>query len=211
MISALAMLAACSEGADDAAPAEAETTAADLASESGAALVTLADGTQILSYSTADGKTYGAPLAKDYKPGRWSVEDGKGCIAPPDSEKFCFTVSTADANGTVTATEDDGTVSTFVSISAPYAAGATVTPGPGAYLVTPAEGKPFLAVWTEDGTEYGAEDPQEGSWRAEGGKRCGKAPGETEESCSTPGEIGEDGTFEAVSDDGEKVTVRLID
>jgi len=72
-------------------------------------------------------------------------------------------------------------------------------------------GKPFLAVWAEDGTEYGAEDPQEGTWRAEGGKRCGIAPGETEETCSTPGELGEDGTFEAVRDDGTKLIVRPID
>jgi len=211
MISALAMLAACNDAAEDAAPAEADATTVDLAAETGGAIVTLADGTQILSYSTADGKTFGAPLAADYKTSRWSAEDGKGCIAPPDEEKFCFTNSTADANGTVTATGDDGVIATFVSLSAPYAAGATAAPGPGAYLVTPAEGKPFLSVWTEDGTEYSAEDPQEGTWRAVDGKRCGMAPGETEESCSTPGEIGDDGTFEAVSDDGDKVTVRLLD
>jgi len=210
MISALAMLAACNQAAEDAAPAGEEAPAEDLASKTGAAIVSLADGTQILTYSTADGKTYGAPFAKDYQPSKWSLEDGKGCISPPDAEKFCFTNSGADASGKVTATGDDGVIATFVSLSAPYAEGATATPGPGAYLVTPTEGKPFMSVWTEDGTEYSAEDPQQGTWRAEGGKRCGMAPGETEETCSTPGELGDDGVFEAVSDDGEKVTVKLL-
>ena len=212
LISSLAMVAACNQAPENAAPTPEATPAEDLASHVGAAIVTQADGTKILTYSTADGKTFGAALSKDFTPATWAVEGDKACITPPKGDKFCITYGPAKDDGSVPVTGDDGKLlGSFVPFGEPVSAGTVVPYGAGADIATPVDGKPFLSVWTKDGKAYRAVDPGQGTWRADNGKRCGTSPGQTKESCSTPGPMGADRTFVATSDDGNKVTVQFID
>lgn len=210
-IAAIAVLAACNQAGEDAAPAP-ESTTEDVTAHVGAALVMAPDGNTYLSYSMADGTSYGAQLAKDFQPGTWSLEDGKSCVTPAGADKFCFTLQPANADGSIDVKDDDGKVlGSFVPLNMPKVAeGTVITDGPGASLVTPADGEPFLDVWTADGKIYSADNPQAGTWRSENGKRCGKSGDATEETCATPGPMQADGTFEATNDAGEKITVRFL-
>jgi hypothetical protein len=111
-------LAACSgETAEEEAPAPepvAEETAAMTAangSPAGTYNVTAADGTMTTSTLNADG-TYtdnaadGTVLAE----GTWAVVDGKTCFTPTTEgvEPMCYTESAPAADGSFTATPDEG-------------------------------------------------------------------------------------------------------
>ena len=212
LISSLAMIAACNQAAEKAAPAPSASPSEDLASHVGAAIVTQVDGTKVLTYSTADGKTYGAALAKDFKPATWAVDGSMACVSPATGQKTCFSFGPAKTDGSIPFTGTDGKIlGSFVPFGEPVAVGATPPYQAGSALATPVDGKPFLSVWAADGKAYRADGPGQGTWRADNGKRCGTSPGQTKETCATPGPMGPDRTFEATVDDGSKVTVQFID
>lgn len=196
------LLGACSE-ADPATPLEAEPEV-DLAAGTGAYMVTIPDGTRILSFATADGVQYSGAMTTD--PGRWSIEGEQACVDPAgDEEPVCWTSSPVGADGTFTNTMADGTVTGAITSLLPAEEGQA-----GAWLVANEDGSTSLAVWTADGDAYFAPETETGTWRAVDGQRCGKIGDETEESCGTPGEMGEDGTFTATNADGSTITVQML-
>jgi len=111
-------LAACNQAAEDtdeAAPAEtaAATPAATPTSSAGTYEVTMKDGTKFTSVLNADG-TYTDTDAdgKTQETGKWEDRpDGKTCFDSEggDDKVVCFTVGEAAADGSMTATPDDGT------------------------------------------------------------------------------------------------------
>ena len=125
-------LAACSgEPAEEEAPAEevvveevAPMTAAN-GSPAGAYAATAADGTVTISTLNADG-TYtdtdeaGTVLAE----GTWAVTDGKTCFTPTTEgvTAMCYTESAPGADGSFTATPDEGEPLTVAPYVAPVAA-----------------------------------------------------------------------------------------
>jgi hypothetical protein len=198
----LLLLGACSE-ADDAAPVEAGPEV-DLAAGTGAYLVTNADGSRTLNFATADGVEYGGALTAD--PGTWNVNGDQSCVDPAgDAEPICWTSGEPGANGTFTNTRADGTVSGAITPLVAAEAGQG-----GAWLYVNDEGNNGLAVWTADGAAYLAPEATTGTWRAVDGQRCSKTGDETEETCGTPGEMGEDGTFSATNADGTTITVQML-
>jgi len=197
----LILLGACNQAEET--PVEAAPEV-DLAAGTGAYMVTNADGTKSLNFAQEDGVEYGGAMTEE--PGAWSVEGDKSCIDPAgDAEKFCFTPSEPGADGSFTNTRDDGTVSGAITPLVTYD-----DKQGGAWLVANEDGTSGLAVWTADGKSYYAPSVQKVTWRAVDGKRCSKAETEETETCGTPGEMGEDGTFPATNDDGTAITVQML-
>jgi len=119
LVAALGLgLAACNNASEDAAtdeatPAAAETAAAMTSangSPPGVYEVTAKDGTVTQTELMADGTyaDHGADGAVTAT-GKWSVVDGKTCFDPDgDEAATCYTESAPGADGTFTATPDQG-------------------------------------------------------------------------------------------------------
>lgn len=121
LIAALGLgLAACNNASEDtdttseeaAAPAETATPVMVTAngSDPGTYEVTAADGTKSTSTLNADG-TYQDTAADGTvsATGKWSVVDGKTCFDPDgDETATCYTETAPGADGTFTATPDEG-------------------------------------------------------------------------------------------------------
>lgn len=114
LAASIVALAACqSEPAEEPAAVETEAAAATAAngSPAGTYLATAPDGTVTTSTLNADG-TYidtsadGAVVAE----GTWTVTDGKTCFAPTTQGQtaMCYTESAPAADGSFTATPDEG-------------------------------------------------------------------------------------------------------
>jgi hypothetical protein len=112
----VAVLAACSPAPTEqatateaAAPAEAPTVANG--SPSGIYIATAADGTEMTSTINADG-TYAEAAADGtmIAEGTWAVVDGKTCFTPngDGAAAECFTETAPAADGSFSATSDDG-------------------------------------------------------------------------------------------------------
>jgi hypothetical protein len=123
MIAAVAALSACNDNKAETAPAASESapppaagTASAPAERAGTYTYTLADGTTGTTVLAADG-TYtdsGTDLAQA-EAGTWSIDPaGRVCFDPqgddPGQPSRCYVMSEPDADGTMTATDDDGQV-----------------------------------------------------------------------------------------------------
>lgn len=199
------LLGACSEPEEEMVEEEvAEAPEVDLAGSTGAFLVTDAEGNRYLSYASAEGVSYSGPLAGD--PWNWSSDGDQSCVDPGDeAEQICWTSSALGEDGTFTNTQADGTVSGPIT---PLATSADQQGG--AWLLSNEDGTTGLAVWTADGKSYLAEVVERGTWHSVDGQRCGKRDSEEVESCGTPGDMAEDGTFTATSEDGSTITVQML-
>jgi hypothetical protein len=209
-----AMLAACSESAEEETVAEADPLA-ELAAGTGPYLVANPDGTFTLAYAGTDGSEYTGTMDGN-TPATYTVTDGKLCVDPPDSEEevtpvLCLTMGEVGEDGSwsVSIDGEEGEPATMRRLDA-----AVTSPSdqvaPGSYLVnTPDEEAPILVVWTDDGLSYVARGTQSGTWRAEGAQRC-SSYGDEPETCGAPtSEIGEDGSFTA-EDNGNSITVTML-
>lgn len=120
LLAALSMLAACSqktEGKKET-PAEpvAETApapAADSGTAPGTYDVKMADGTMGTTTINADGTYVDTDAKGKQVKGLFAAHDGKDCFDPEGDEMgMCWAVSKPAADGSFTATADDGTVVT---------------------------------------------------------------------------------------------------
>lgn len=121
LVAPLALAACAQEPAEEAAeePAAVEEEAPAMVAANGAGPgtyeVTAADGTVTTAILNADG-TYTDMDAEGTvtEEGTWEVVDGKTCFTPTTEggEAMCFTESEIAADGSFTATADDGTVVT---------------------------------------------------------------------------------------------------
>lgn len=120
LLGAIAALSACSQKAEESketatAPAEAAApaTPADSGTAPGTYDVKMADGTVGTTTINADG-TYADTDAKGkVVKGLFAQHDGKDCFDPEgDAPGMCWAVSKPEADGSFTATADDGTVVT---------------------------------------------------------------------------------------------------
>ena len=123
-------LAACNNAAEEADTPEADATEAEAApaaamvtangSAPGTYEVTAADGTKSQSVLNADG-TYTDTDADGTvtATGTWSVADGKTCFDPEGDEEAtdCYTETAPGADGTFTATPDEGEAVTVKRLS----------------------------------------------------------------------------------------------
>lgn len=120
LIAALSMLAACSQKAEEkkevaAEPAEAAAPApaSDSGTQPGTYDVKMADGSMATTTINADGTYVDTdPKGKQVK-GLYATHDGKDCFDPEgDAMGMCWAVTKPGADGSFTATADDGTVVT---------------------------------------------------------------------------------------------------
>ncbi len=120
LIAAISLLAACSQKSEEkkevAAEPAAETApapAADSGTQPGTYDVKMADGTMASTVINADGTYVDTdPKGKEVK-GLYASHDGKDCFDPEgDALGMCWAVSKPGADGSFTATADDGTVVT---------------------------------------------------------------------------------------------------
>ena len=121
MLAALTMLSACSQKAEeskDAPAAPVETAAPAPVANPGTAPgrydVKMADGTVASTVINADGSYEDIdPKGKTVKKGKYTHKDGKDCFDPDGDEPgMCWSTSKPAADGSFTATADDGTVVT---------------------------------------------------------------------------------------------------
>ena len=123
LIAAISLLAACSQKSEEkkevAAEPAAETApapAADSGTQPGTYDVKMADGTMAVTTINADG-TYADTDAKGkVVKGQFAHHDGKDCFDPDGAEPgMCWSTSKPGADGSFTATADDGTVVTVTA------------------------------------------------------------------------------------------------
>lgn len=120
LLAALSMLAACSQKTEEKkeTPAEpvAEATpapAADSGTAPGTYDVKMADGTMGTTTINADGTYVDTDAKGKQVKGLFATHDGKDCFDPEGDEMgMCWAVSKPAADGSFTATADDGTVVT---------------------------------------------------------------------------------------------------
>jgi hypothetical protein len=120
LLAALSMLAACSQKTEEKkeTPAEpvAETApapAADSGTAPGTYDVKMADGTMGTTTINADGTYVDTDAKGKQVKGLFATHDGKDCFDPEGDEMgMCWAVSKPAADGSFTATADDGTVVT---------------------------------------------------------------------------------------------------
>ena len=120
LLAALSMLAACSQKTEEKkeTPAEpvAEATpapAADSGTAPGTYDVKMADGTMGTTTINADGTYVDTDAKGKQVKGLYATHDGKDCFDPEGDEAgMCWAVSKPAADGSFTATADDGTVVT---------------------------------------------------------------------------------------------------
>lgn len=134
LIAATVALSACSQGADEA-PAASETAQTATASETaeaapsgtsalaaadaaGTYTVTWADGTTTSTTINADGTYVDTMDGEETSHGTWAVKDGRSCLTPEGGAELCWTDSAPAADGSWTATADDGTTVTVTKASA---------------------------------------------------------------------------------------------
>jgi hypothetical protein len=134
LIAATVALSACSQGADEtpapaettdaaAAPADAAgatggTSALAAADAAGTYTVTWADGTTTSTTINADGTYVDMMGDEETARGVWAVKEGKSCLTPEGGAELCWTDSAPAADGSWTATADDGTTVTVVKAGA---------------------------------------------------------------------------------------------
>jgi len=114
LLAAVTALSACNGAENDATPLVDETViAADEASEGpatpGTYQVSLADGSTGTSVLSQDG-TYMDTFGEETETGTWSNEGGQACFDPEgaDAPPRCYAISETAADGSFTATPDDG-------------------------------------------------------------------------------------------------------
>lgn len=120
LLAALSMLAACSQKTEEKkeTPAEpvAEATPAPAANSGtapGTYDVKMADGTMGTTTINADGTYVDTDAKGKQVKGLFAAHDGKDCFDPEGDEMgMCWAVSKPAADGSFTATADDGTVVT---------------------------------------------------------------------------------------------------
>ena len=120
LLAALSMLAACSQKTEEKkeTPTEPVAEAAPApAAESGTAPgtydVKMADGTMGTTTINADGTYVDTDAKGKQVKGLYATHDGKDCFDPEGDEMgMCWAVSKPAADGSFTATADDGTVVT---------------------------------------------------------------------------------------------------
>lgn len=120
LIAALSMLAACSQKTEEKkeVPAEPAATAApaptaDSGTAPGTYDVKMADGTVGTTTINADGTYVDTDAKGKAVKGQYATHDGKDCFDPDGDEMgMCWAVSKPEADGSFTATADDGTVVT---------------------------------------------------------------------------------------------------
>lgn len=119
LLAGVAMLAACGQKQEAAAPDAAATEAmpVDAAATPAAAMTTTAGSYDV---SGPDGKTYVDTLMDDgtyverdaggkvTEKGKWAVKDGKTCFTPEGKSESCYSESARAADGSFTATGADG-------------------------------------------------------------------------------------------------------
>lgn len=120
LIAALSMLAACSQKTEEKKEVAAEPSAeaapapaADSGTQPGTYDVKMADGSMATTTINADGTYVDTdPKGKQVK-GLYASHDGKDCFDPEGDEMgMCWAVTKPAADGSFTATADDGTVVT---------------------------------------------------------------------------------------------------
>jgi len=106
---ALAALAACSSSQPSEAPETPKTAEEEMA---GNYQVTMPDGTERVSFIAKDGTYTDTVRGAVVESGRWELKDGKFCSTPETEgvEPYCAKLSDPAADGTITATNDDGSV-----------------------------------------------------------------------------------------------------
>ena len=117
LIAALAALSACSQKAEEsketaAAPTEAPApeATADSGTAPGTYDVKMADGTMGTTTINADGTYVDTDAKGKVVKGQYAVHDGKDCFDPDGDEMgMCWAVKKPGADGSFTATADDGT------------------------------------------------------------------------------------------------------
>jgi len=120
LLAALSMLAACSQKTEEKkeTPAEpvaeaAPAPAADSGTAPGTYDVKMADGTMGTTTINADGTYVDTDAKGKQVKGLFATHDGKDCFDPEGDEMgMCWAVSKPAADGSFTATADDGTVVT---------------------------------------------------------------------------------------------------
>lgn len=124
LIAATVALSACSQGGEET-PAPAETTEAAAAptdtartsalagpDAAGTYTVTWADGTITTTVINDDGTYIDMMDGEETARGTWAVKDGRSCLTPEGGAELCWTDSEPAADGSWTATADDGTTVT---------------------------------------------------------------------------------------------------
>lgn len=123
-LAALAALSACSQKteekaeptaapAETAAPAAAAGPAVASTTAPGTYDVKMADGTMATTVINADGTYVDTDAKGKQVKGQYATHDGKDCFDPEGDEMgMCWAVSKPGADGSFTATADDGTVVT---------------------------------------------------------------------------------------------------
>ena len=120
LLAALSMLAACSQKTEEKkeTPAEpvaeaAPAPAADSGTAPGTYDVKMADGTMGTTTINADGTYVDTDAKGKQVKGFYATHDGKDCFDPEGDEMgMCWAVSKPAADGSFTATADDGTIVT---------------------------------------------------------------------------------------------------
>lgn len=120
LLAALTALSACSQKAEEkkevAAAPTAEATpapAADSGTPPGTYDVKMADGTMAVTTINADGTYVDTDAKGKAIKGQYATHDGKDCFDPEGDEMgMCWAVTKPEADGSFTATADDGTVVT---------------------------------------------------------------------------------------------------
>jgi hypothetical protein len=115
LLSALAMLAACSDAEapaeDTAVTATEDVAAAPAASysiEAGTYEYTRSDGASGINTLTPDGKFSNAIAGGEIETGTWAQEGDLSCLTPDEGDKRCYTFTQPDAEGNFTGTMPDG-------------------------------------------------------------------------------------------------------
>jgi hypothetical protein len=120
LLAALAALSACSQKAEEKkevtaepAAAAAPSPAADSGTKPGTYDVKMADGTIATTTINADGTYVDTDAKGKATKGQYATHDGKDCFDPDGDEMgMCWAVTKPAADGSFTATADDGTVVT---------------------------------------------------------------------------------------------------
>jgi hypothetical protein len=108
-IAALGMLAACSNTAPAGDKAKAETAAAGPHSNAAPGTYThMANGHMIITHLESDGSYSDWVAGERTEAGTWKIEDNKTCFTPEKGEKRCTSDGPIAADGTYTATPDQG-------------------------------------------------------------------------------------------------------
>ncbi|WP_374405494.1 hypothetical protein [Pelagerythrobacter sp.] len=120
-IAAVAVLAACSQQAEDPAAPAATTAATQTPADTvaisqlagpeaaGSYEVTWADGTVTTTMINADGTYVDTMDGDETSHGTWAVKEGKSCLTPEGGAELCWTDGTRADDGSWEATAEDGT------------------------------------------------------------------------------------------------------